>query len=682
MKSFLLEYRKRIQTWLNKYAFPEYSIFSIIAIIIGTVVGMAAVLFHNSIDFLNHFFFKQTATGLFYLAPVVIVLIPVFGMLLQALMIYISPKTARQKGVSEVIKSVAFRGGYIPLKTTIFHFIAPVICIGTGGTVGPEGPAAQLGGGLASEFGRWFGLSEQRRKIFTTAGAGAAIAAIFNTPIGGIFFALEIILLNDFQANTFSALILASVSASAISRIFLGNQSIFHFSHQPFADYSQLWIFILLGVVAGVISFLFIKYSTLLSRFFKKKILNRYPQWIVMAAVGIIVGISGFYYRDIFGIGYHAINEILSNSLSWKIVLILLVLKFLLVPLILHSGGFGGLFAPSLFIGAAVGYLFALILGAFGVQFDSTTIILVTMGALLGGINTIPISAILIIFEMTKDYSIILPLMLAVIMSTTIVQVILKGSVHIKHLEEEGYRIISGKESSLLKNIRVKNIKLSKIILLNESTPLPEIVTKLIENPQDTFYVTNNKGELSGTITETELRPIFIDYESVKDVIVARDIMRKIPVILSPYDDLDYVIRLFSKYNLDQFPVVENNKILGTVSRQEILNVYNRESLKFNLADGISSELLTLKDTEKTIISGYSLAEITATESLIGKTFKELRIRNKFGIEILMIKKRKNFIDEEYEIIPPSPEYRIERGDLLVVFGSDSKIEEFRKEIV
>ena len=160
-----------------------------------------------------------------------------------------------------MIKAVALRGGQIQFRTTLFHFIAPVVCIGSGGTLGPEGPAAQLGGGVASKLGSIFSLSEQRRKVFTAAGAGAAIAAIFNTPLGGVFFALEIILLNDFHTPTFSALIIASVTASAISRVFLGNEAVFVFDHLSIGHYTNLYLYAILVIFSGIISLLFIRYS-------------------------------------------------------------------------------------------------------------------------------------------------------------------------------------------------------------------------------------------------------------------------------------------------------------------------------------------------------------------------------------------------------------------------------------
>ncbi len=691
LKRTYLKFRKfrgYLKEKVANLSVPDYTTFTVFAVITGIAAGLAAVFFHESIVFFNKLFFKQTTEGLFFLGTAAVILLPAIGMLIQAIMIIISPKTAEKKGVSEVIKAVALRGGYIPLKTTIFHFIAPVISIGSGNTVGPEGPAAQIGGGVASRLGFLAGLSDSRVRIFTAAGAGAAIAAIFNTPLGGVFFALEIVLLNDFQAPTFSALILASVTASAISRIFLGNESIFLFSTPVIGSYSFLYLYAILGLFAGVVSILFIRYSSAVEHLFRTKILtSKIPQWLVMVIVGLLMGVSGYFYKEIFGVGYIAINEILNGSITWKVILILLILKFVLVPLIIHSGGFGGLFAPSLFLGACFGYLFAITINSiWGLDLDTTTFVLVGMGAMLGGINTIPISAIMIIFEMTREYNFILPLMLAVIVSTTMVQIILKGSVHIKHLAEQGYEIKEGRETNLLRSIHVSDAKLDEIELIPDQTPLPELIAKVMESPHHTFYTVNNEGIITGTITETELRPIITEYDHLKDVIVASDIVNPQVITISKDNDLDYVLNLFGKWNLDQFPVVdpENpNKILGAIRRQEVISVYNRESLKVNLASGLSKELKSIKHTATAkVATGYSIAELSVPKKFIGKSLVELKIRNEFGLEVLMIKQQKEFLTDvgsEPEIITPDPDYKLKRTDTLVIFGADEKIENLRK---
>jgi CIC family chloride channel protein len=672
-----------LQKTIAALSVPDYTLFPVLAVLTGAAAGLASVFFHECIEFFNKLLFEQTAEGLFFLGTAAVILLPAIGMFIQSIMILAAPETSKRKGVSEVIKAVAIRGGYISLKTTIFHFIAPVISIGSGNTVGPEGPAAQIGGGVASRFGFLIGLSDSRRRIFTAAGAGAAIAAIFNTPLGGVFFALEIILLNDFQAPTFSALILASVTASAISRIFLGNETIFIFNIKEVVGYSYLHFYAILGLFSGIISILFIRYSSAVNHLFRSKILKgKVPQWLIMTFIGLLMGVAGYFYKEIFGIGYFAINEILAGTITWKVVLILLILKFFLVPLIIHSGGFGGLFAPSLFLGATFGYLFAIAVNSiWALNLDPTTFILVSMGAMLGGINTIPITAIMIIFEMTKEYSFILPLMLAVIISTTMVQIVLKGSIHIKHLEEQGYKINSGREKNLLKSLLVSDAKLDEIELIPDNTTLPELVNKMMESPHHTFYTVSSTGKITGTITESEIRPIITEYDHLKDVIVAKDIISSGVITISKYNDLDFVLNLFGKSNFDHFPVIDpdfSNNIIGAISRQEVISIYNRESLRINLANGLSTELKSIEHSGSAqVASGYSIAEINVPNSFTGKSLMELKIRNNFGLEVLMIKKQKDFLSEgedDIEITTPDPDYKLKRTESLVVFGKDEKI--------
>jgi CIC family chloride channel protein len=668
-----------IQGKLDEFSMPEYTLFSIYAVVTGAAVGLAAVLFHKCIHWVEFLFFEYGSKAFFFLGGAAVIVIPAIGLIIQSLMILLAPQTAERRSVGEVIKAVATRGGYIPFRTTIFHFIAPVVSMGSGGTVGPEGPAAQLGGGVASKLGQFLSLSDSRRRMFTAAGSGAAISAVFNTPLGGVFFALEIILLNDFQSATFSALILASVTASAISRVFLGDQPAFQFE-TPEVGNEHFYLFALLGLFAGILSILYINYSEIVSDLFKKNLLKRIPRWTLMTIVGLIVGTCGYFYNEIFGIGYGAINEILANELTWQVAAVLLVMKFILVPMILHSGGFGGVFAPSLFMGAMFGYIFSIALKSiWGVEVDTTTFVLVSMGAVLGGINSIPISAILIIFEMTKDYSFILPLMLAVIISTTLVQLIIKGSVHIKHLEQEGYRISSGREANILNTIIVSEVMTPDVTVIPAQTPLPKLVAQLLDSPHSVFYISNKDGLLTGTITENELRPIISEYDSLREMVVANDIARPEVISVNEDDTLDHVFKLFGNTNLDQFPVMsatDNSKVVGTLRRQNVITAYNRASLKYNITEGLASELKSIKKTSVSkVAEGYSIVEKLAPQSFIGNTLVELKLRNKFGLEVLMIKKRKSMLEnEDEEIVIPDAAYKIETNDTLVFFGADEKI--------
>ena len=671
-----------LQTAFSKIAMPEYSVFSVLAILTGAVVGLAAVLFHHLINFFENVFFDFLLDRIVFIGAAVIILIPLIGMLTQSMMIHFFPKTAKRKGVIDVIKSVATRGGYIPFRTTLFHAIAPAICMGSGGTVGPEGPAAQIGGGVASKFGQLFGLSDQRKRMFTAAGAGAAISAVFNTPLGGIFFALEVILLNDFHTATFSALILASVTASAVSRIFLGDSPAFQFDSAIVGPYQDYYLFIILGIFAGILSLLFIRYSSTVNELFKKKLKKKYPQWLLMSIVGLLVGVSGYFYSDIFGIGYDTINRVLAGSVTWQLILTLLVLKFILVPLILSSGGFGGIFAPTLFIGATFGYLFAISLNYFfGMDVDSTTYVLVGMGAVLGGINSIPISAILIIFEMTKDYNFMLPLMLSVVISTTIVQWRLKGSIQAKHLEEEGFQLSSGRDINILKSILVKDVMQHDIFMVPASLPVPSLISQLVERPHNVVYVTNPQNKIVGVITDNEIRPIITEYDTLSKMLVANDIAIPDVKIVNENDNLDFVFKLLGSSSIHQFPVSDNHgNIVGTVKRQDVIASYNKATMKQNMQDSFATELRTIDKTSVSkVADGYSIIEKNVPRSFIGKSMIDLRFRNVYGLEILMIKNKASILsdDEGDKIIIPDPSYKFAEYDLLVLFGSDENIKKF-----
>jgi CIC family chloride channel protein len=407
-----------------------------------------------------------------------------------------------------------------------------------------------------------------------------------------------------------------------------------------------------------------------------------------MIVIGLAVGISGFYYKDIFGIGYTGINNILAGKVIWKVVLVLFALKFILVPLIINSGGFGGMFAPSLFMGACLGFLFSSGANYFlGMNLDTTTYILVGMGTMLGGINTIPITAILMIFEMTQDYSFILPLMLAVIVSTTISRIVQKSSLHLRHLEEQGYQISEGRERNILKAILIRDIDLKPIHSVLETTRLPELIEKLIKSPGSSLYVVNENNRLTGVISEVELRPIMTEYENVKDFIVATDIANPQIITTTPNDNLDHVLRLFSKINADIIPVVSNDseaQILGAISRSEVLEIYNRETLKANLAEGLSEDIKMIGEVgTSSVITGYSITEINVSNEMIGKSLRELKIRANFGLEVLMIKHSTDLFDdsgEKEKIISAEPDYKLRWGDKLVLFGRDENLKEFKKE--
>ncbi len=677
---------RRFLRWIERANPPLYLLLVIFSVITGLAAGFGSVFFHRLIELMHDLFFREGQALVHISSRFFVIFVPAAGMLVLAWMTRAWPERAKQKGVVDVIRAVATRGGYIPFRTTLFHFFAPAICIGSGGTVGPEGPAAQIGSGISSLIGRFFGLPESRRRIFTAAGAGAAISAVFNSPIGGIFFALEVVLLNDFQAATFSVLILASVSASMISRIYLGNEPRFSFSEFSIGPYSSIVLYALLGIAAGLLSVLFIRYAEWLHRFITKWS-KKYPLYLRAAAVGLALGLLGYFFPELLGIGYGAVNEVLRGDFPIFAAVVLMLGKMAFVPLILENGGYGGVFAPAIFIGAFLGYLFYIVIGqVLGISVSATPYILVGMGSVLAGINMIPLTAIFILFEMTNDYTFILPLMLGVVASVTVVQVVLKESLLLSELRHAGLRIASGRERNLLEGILVHQVMRPEILTVPESAPISDVLELAIDSDHTVIFTTNRAGKLTGYIKIDDLRPLLLDSEHLRHMLVAKDIAIPGVTTLRDIDDLDTAMKLFGRLGIDEIPVrsaTDRGRILGTLWQQDVIKAYNKETLRANLADGLSKHLATLdKTTQLDILPGYVLTEIPAPRSFVGKTLRQLQVRNRYGAEVLLVKRSADGLsgDGDTSTLQPSADYRIHAGDALVLFGPQDKLKELMEQ--
>ncbi len=336
----------KFETILNKLVknniFADYTSFLVFSASIGILVGFSVVFFHNLVEFLNVFLQNLDSNFDSSISRFIVILIPIFGMFIQAIIIKYFPEIAKSRGVTEIIKSTIGIKPKIPFKNTLVNFFASAISLGTGSTLGPEAPAAFLGGGISNKFANIFNLSEERKRIITASGAGAAISAIFNTPLAGVFFAVEIILLNDFHTTIFSSLIISSISASIVSRTFLGEEPIFSINIKNTIDFSYIYIFAIFGLLSGIISFFFHKYSAFIKGIIERIYRKRVSVIRVMSVIGIIIGICGLFYPDIFGIGYLSINKVFSSQIGIITVIILFLLKFLLVPIVYNSGAFGG----------------------------------------------------------------------------------------------------------------------------------------------------------------------------------------------------------------------------------------------------------------------------------------------------------------------------------------------------
>ncbi|RMG68407.1 MAG: CBS domain-containing protein [Calditrichaeota bacterium] len=679
----MLTHRIRIGRMLARLGLPEYTILTILSIVMGIAAGLAGVGLHKAIEEIHYLCFELIPASASQW-PQLIIVFPMIGMGLQYFFTRLAPREAAQKGVLEIIKSVGLHSGFLSFRATLFHFLAPVINIGMGATVGPEAPAAQSGAGVVSVLGRLMGVQNHRLRIFTAAGAGAAIAAVFNTPLAGVFFTLEVILLNDFRAGALTVLILASVAASTVSRVMLGNEPAFHIQAVSIGSYTLFFFYLLLGLVAGWLSVGFIRLNEA-TRLWFRRLYRKIPPLPVMLAVGLLMGLAGYLVPEILGVGYEAMNEILAAALPTKMVLILLVLKFLLVALILSAGGYGGLFAPSMFIGACLGYLFAwFCITVLHLPLNTTTYTLVGMGAVLAGVNSVPLAAILMLWEMTYDYHFILPLMLGVVGSTLIVQMFLKGSIYARELEHQGYHYAMGKDLRILESMSVGQVMRRNIAQIPENASLAELIELCLQHPHETIFTVDKNGQISGLIHSSTLHHLITEYHDVKGMIIAKDISEPPPAFLKESDTLDYALKVFAETREEELPVLSKRppyRVIGAVSYQDILNAYNEARVRLDLADELVEEMQSIRPEEvRTVLPGFSLAETAVPHSFVGKKLQNLRIRNRFGVDVLLILHPVGGEAGEatqMERIFPNVNYQFQEADRILVFGRDENVRSF-----
>jgi chloride channel protein, CIC family len=400
-------YWKSAQARLAHIGLSEAQRFLLLALLIGVFSGVLVVLFHISIDFVT-WTSMGALTGRFRFARLAS---PAIGAVIACLVVRKVFPRAKGSGVNQTKMAIYTSDGYVSSSTIAGKFIACAISIGSGNSLGPEDPSLQMGAGVASRLGRLFNLPRSSMRLIAPVGAAAGIAAAFNTPITGVLFVLEEVLA-DWSATAVGSIVLAAVSAVVTMRAFLGNDPLFRIPTFELANASELLIYLLIGLVGGSLSALFITVIELC-----KKHIDKLPHWreyALPAAAGFLTGVVGLWFPEVMGAGYDAINSALHGQFNWDVLLYLGLAKILVTVLCFSAETPGGMFAPALFIGAMIG-------GALGgmthriwpVGAAAEAYMLVGMGTFFAGVFRAPITSIFMVFEVSASYVIILPVMIA-----------------------------------------------------------------------------------------------------------------------------------------------------------------------------------------------------------------------------------------------------------------------------
>jgi CIC family chloride channel protein len=668
----------RISDFHGRLKGSEYRYAMLLAVVIGVFGGLGAVLFRYLIRLVQTLAYgpEDYTLSLFDgMAWWVIVLIPTVGGLIVGPIVYYFAREARGHGVPEVMEAVALKQGVIRKRIVVAKTLASAICIGTGASIGREGPIVQIGSAIGSFLGQVLKVSRSRLRTLVGCGAAAGIAATFNAPVAGVLFALEVIL-GDFGVRRFTPIVISSVIATAVSHHFMGDVPAFHIDivYQMVSPF-ELVTYSVLGVAAGFVALAFIWMVYFAEDTFERV---RMPDMLKPALGGAIIGIIGLQFPHIFGVGYETIEMALNQELAWTFLLLLVGVKLVATSLTLGVGMSGGIFAPSLFMGAVLG-------GALGLLFhtlfpsltaSSGAYALVGMGALVSASTHAPLMSIMIIFELTGDYKIILPLMFACIIGNLISSRLNPESIYTMKLARRGINLHRGQDVNILASLKVKSILSSKFLTIRESTHLGEMLHQVARHPYASFYVTDEKGRFKGIVPVDDLRQVILDGDMLGDLIIAKDVMSDDIPILREDDPLDQVMRQFGGTNLTEFPVVDRtdeNRFLGVVTRGALISAYNAEVLKRDAVSEVLGGVRAAAEARPVELShGVAIAEVEAPGWMVGKTLVSLDLRKKRGIQVLMI----NPTDDpsSSEPVIPKPSYTIQLGDNVLVMGAADAI--------
>ncbi len=649
----------------------------LLAAVVGVVAGLGAIAVKELIFLAQSVFWGSGGDIFASLADAPlwrIILMPCLGGLLVGPLVWFLARDASGHGVPEVVQALLLRGGRIRGRVALVKAVASSLTLGSGGSAGREGPMIQIGASLGSVIAQRGRLSEDGVRTLVAAGAAGGLAAAFNAPIAGSLFALEVVL-GDFAIASFSPVVMAGVAATAVSRGVYGDAQVFDIPGYALMSPAEFVPYAFLGLIAGFVAVGFTLFLYGQERAWERLAA---PPWIKPAVGGLVVGGMALAFPEILGIGHLAMDRMLEGQVGLGLLLALVVMKIVATSLTLGSGGSGGVFVPSLFVGAALG-------GALGTVVDrwapfahggSGAYALVGMGALVAATSHAPLTGIVIMFELTGDYEIMLPLMVACIISTVVASSLKEESIYTQKLKWKGISLRQGREESILRRLRVESVLRREYISFDEDAPLPTILAEALGTSQTTFPLVASDGRLAGVIRVQDLHRALDDRGVLESVLVAADLAAPSQVVRVD-DNVEQALELLTEIGADLVPVVDaEDRILGVVFVADVLDQYSRELQKLRLASTLSRRRSFSIQTEGMELGhGMRLAEVQVPRALQDRTLKEAGLRARFGVEVLYVFKGPHGIRKLAH-----PDLILEAGDGMVIMAEASSLQKFQEE--
>jgi CIC family chloride channel protein len=663
---------------------PSENAFLLLIPLVGISVGAAALGIAHLIGFVQEQLWGsgEDLLGAAMRVPWTLrVFIPAGGGLVLGLLGWILRVRMRGHGIAGVIQALALKGGVISLRKEYPRTAAGVLTVATGGSLGREGPMVEFGAALSSWLGRRFRLETPHLRILVCSAAGAGLAAAYNAPIGGTIFAMEI-LIGNFAMEVFGPAVIAAVLSTLVFRSAMGDLTRFVIPTYELVSPWELTFYLGLGLLAGVFSAGAIRAMGAFEGGFHRLPI---PSPLKPAVGFALVGAIGCWLPNVYGNGYETVNLALREELPLRLLLILPVAKLVATAVTRGSGGTGGIFTPTLMMGSLLG-------GAFGTfihnWFPASTAgpgayALVGMGAVVAGTTHAPIMAIMMIFEQTNSYQIILPLMFVCIISNWTVRLLKRESLHIDSLRRRGVVLPRGPEGSVMQSLKVANLMHDDPVAVRQTDSFATVVEHFVKLRHNYLYVVDDESRFVGAIPLHELKAVLNQQDQLQ-VVIAHDLVNPEFAFVTPDDALADTMETFWRQNSERLPVVNNaadRKLVGWISKRDLIGVYNQEILRkrqlmgrFGVEDDEEGE----RESYVELPPGLSLRQVAVPPAYAGKTLRETDPRHAFGLHVLQIE-RWDPRTGAGSVEMPGPDTVLRADDRLTVVGRPEAIARFRE---
>ena len=576
-------------TWLHeKTNEKQFLIFS--SILVGVTAGIAAVILKSIVYAIRRLILDYQIPSFSY--PFLYLLLPIFGIGLCVLLVKYSFKGQVNKGAFPILYSIAKKGSYLPFSQMYSHIFTSALTVGFGGSAGLESPIVSTGSAIGSNFGRTYKLNYKDRTLLLAAGAAGGIAGAFNAPIAGLLFALEVILV-DISISAFIPLLIASASGALIAKILLNEHDLLFFKLQQPFNYHNLPYYLILGLLAGVTSLYYVNMFVRIEKLFGR-IHSSLVKWFIG---GLSLAFLFALFPSLFGEGYESIKslsefktlDLFKNSLladfmnnQWillSFITLAMLFKTIAAGITLGSGGNGGNFAPSLFVGAYLGFIFSFFLKLLGFEnIPISNFTIVAMAGILSGVFHAPLTGIFLIAEITGGYELIIPLMIVSSISFIVVKYFHPLSMEATKLKAVGAVISENKDESILSKIKIRSLIEEDFVAVHFKSNLRDIIETIKHSKRNIYPVVKKNNKLLGIIYLNSIREEMFNAE-LYDKITVKELMHKPEMVIEITEDIFSIMKKFEESGQWNLPVVENGIYKGFLSKSTILDNYRHELL-------------------------------------------------------------------------------------------------------